>query len=222
MQLNKKIFVISGPYGSGKSEFCLNFAYYLKAQTNNKIYIADYDVINPYFRSRELASTLIKDDIHVLGNNHQNEIGQDMPAIAGNISQAIFEDAYLIIDLAGDINGIKPLSLIYQNFKDNYEMLVVINVMREITNDERRIVDFINQLQSQCQLKISGLINNANLISESDLDMTLRGEQILEKVSSQLNLNVFCSITNKNIEGTEKLKYPHFTFDQLYLRKTWM
>ena len=48
----KRITLIVGHYGSGKTEFSVNHVINLKKQYD-KVAILDMDIANPYFRSRE-------------------------------------------------------------------------------------------------------------------------------------------------------------------------
>ena len=47
----KKIYVMIGNYGSGKSELALNFAF--KAAETGKTELIDLDLVNTYFRLTE-------------------------------------------------------------------------------------------------------------------------------------------------------------------------
>ena len=75
MKKNNRVTIICGHYGAGKTTFSINYAIYLRKQTEKPIYIADLDVVNPYFRSREHAQNLkdkdiIKQDICTTSRNH--------------------------------------------------------------------------------------------------------------------------------------------------------
>ena len=52
MLKDKRIRIIIGHYGSGKSEFSINYAVKL-AEMGRKVTLADIDIVNMYFRSRE-------------------------------------------------------------------------------------------------------------------------------------------------------------------------
>ena len=54
----KRITIISGHYGSGKTNIAVNMAYDLKKQKENTA-IADLDIVNPYFRTLDSAVTYI-------------------------------------------------------------------------------------------------------------------------------------------------------------------
>ncbi|HPY94550.1 MAG TPA: hypothetical protein PLR12_03915, partial [Clostridia bacterium] len=54
---DKRLFVILGPFGTGKTEISLNLALALAAQ-GRQAALADLDLVNPYFRSREKEEVL--------------------------------------------------------------------------------------------------------------------------------------------------------------------
>ena len=52
-----RVTIITGHYGTGKTEFAVNLALAL-ASDGEQVMVADLDVVNPYFRSRERRATL--------------------------------------------------------------------------------------------------------------------------------------------------------------------
>ncbi len=57
MLSDNRIRLIVGHYGSGKTEFAVNYTMKL-AELGRKTAIADMDIVNPYFRSREKAQMM--------------------------------------------------------------------------------------------------------------------------------------------------------------------
>lgn len=47
-----RISIITGHYGTGKTEFAVNLAMAMAAE-GQPVMMADLDIVNPYFRSRE-------------------------------------------------------------------------------------------------------------------------------------------------------------------------
>ena len=52
-----RITIITGHYGTGKTEFAVNLALAL-ARERPRVMLADLDIVNPYFRSRERRDLL--------------------------------------------------------------------------------------------------------------------------------------------------------------------
>ena len=68
MEKDKRITIITGHYGSGKTEFALNYALACHEQGESVI-LADMDIVNTYFRSRERSVQLEKLGISVLSSS---------------------------------------------------------------------------------------------------------------------------------------------------------
>lgn len=76
---SRKIWMVTGHYGSGKTEFSVNFAVALKKE-GRKVAVVDLDIVNPYFRSREQKKTLEDMGIRVASSNVAD--GIDLPALS--------------------------------------------------------------------------------------------------------------------------------------------
>ena len=80
---DKRIRVIIGHYGSGKTEFSVNYAINL-AKLGKRVALADLDVVNPYFRSREKFKFLR--DYGILAESSYTEgSSTDLPSISAAI-----------------------------------------------------------------------------------------------------------------------------------------
>lgn len=215
-----KIIIVTGQYGCGKTEFSLNLGIKLKSENIN-VAIADYDVINPYFRTREKAEYLNKMGIRVLGNTTDNTTGQDLPALSGNIFN--LEDTTTIIDLAGSENGINPLSLIKDSIK-NYEMLYIVNVFRPETMSLEENLKIISSLENKSGFKVTGIVNNSHLISETIEDHILEGNKVAEEISKSLSIPIKYTLIDEKFLNSPLLKCINsefLSFDSLKMRQQW-
>ena len=53
----KRITLFAGHYGSGKTNIAVNLAGHLK-KSRDRVAIADIDIVNPYFRTRDSKAEL--------------------------------------------------------------------------------------------------------------------------------------------------------------------
>ena len=53
----KRITVVTGHFGSGKTEFAINYALYLKS-LGLDVLIIDFDIVNPYYRTKDAEQLL--------------------------------------------------------------------------------------------------------------------------------------------------------------------
>lgn len=220
---NKRIILLCGEYGSGKTEFALHYALEL-AKNKVPVYIADLDVINVYFRAREQFSLFEKYGITLLGNDLGNNVSLDVPYISSNIYAPLSEpESYCIYDLAGGTAGIKVLSLINSKLKDDYEFWFVANIFRENTDSVLKIESYIKSIEEQSGLKVTGIINNTNLINETSAEDYMEGYKLILEVSMKMNIPLKYNFINRNVFNRldEELIGEMFIFDSLLMREFW-
>ena len=83
------IHIFVGHYGSGKTECAVNYAME-QARRGREVAMADLDIVNPYFRTREQAEMLGARGIRVVSSNFNNDWRVDIPGISSEI-QSFFE-----------------------------------------------------------------------------------------------------------------------------------
>ena len=76
---SKRITVFAGHYGSGKTNIAVNYALKLREKFD-KVNIADLDIVNPYFRSKDSEKYLEEKGIHLISSEYANS-NVDVPAI---------------------------------------------------------------------------------------------------------------------------------------------
>lgn len=212
----KKITVISGSYGSGKSEFSLNLAI-----NKNYKYLVDLDVINPYFRSRELEELLNKYQIKTIASPLKNARGSDLPFISSEAYLPFSVNEKTIIDLGGDVAGAKLMRQFEDLITDDVELLVCVNIYRESTQTVESIISSIRKLEGSSGLVAKGLINTSNLLKETTIEDILKGQEILLEVSKVLNIPIVYSALPYFLTKDSKLKGEVIPIN-LYLRPTWL
>ena len=100
---NARFLVITGNYGSGKTEISLNLAF--DAAREEKTTLVDLDIVNPYFRTGEKAEELKAAGVRVLMPTYAMTT-VDIPALPAEI-QSVFEvpSDRVIFDVGGDDDG---------------------------------------------------------------------------------------------------------------------
>lgn len=211
----KKVTFVFGHYGSGKSEFCINVGI-----KTNIDYLVDLDIINPYFRSREVFETLKNNNIEVISSSVKDSLGSDLPYISKDVFLPIINKSKVIYDLGGEV-GAKLLRQFSDINLEDCEMLLVCNLYREETSSVKSIIDTINRIESYSGVKITGLVNNTNLIKETTSNDIIYGQKILEEVSKILNVKIKYTCLSKHLKKQDEYLGEVIIMNG-YLRKEWM
>jgi len=179
---DKRVRMITGYYGSGKTEFALNYISKL-ATTSKRSAIADLDIVNVFFRSRERAKELEALGIEVISSSMTQD-SSDMPALSSKIVKPLRDKSYdYVMDLGGSEIGANVLGR-YQPDIDPEEVdfFMVVNVFRPETGTVDEICKQKELLEEKSGLKVTGFINNSNLIHETKMEHILEGDAILKEV----------------------------------------
>ena len=182
------IVAIVGNYGSGKTEVAINLAVNRK-RAGLDVRIADLDLVNPYFRTREAKNTLETLGINVI-LPPQEFLQADLPilspAIAGMIRQP---DGLTLLDVGGDDAGATVLAALGNAFAGlNVHMLQVVNPMRPNTATIEGCLKIKAEIEMASKLAVTGLIGNANLIDETGAEEIVDGYHFLLELSETSGL----------------------------------
>jgi hypothetical protein len=163
--MENKLFIIVGHYGSGKTEFSVNYAYKLHHE-GHPVAVADLDIVNPFFRSRLKKKQFEKDGIGIVSNYFGDDPYIDLPALSPEIQSFFINKARCnVVDVGGDPVGACALGR-YANLirRQPYEMWMVVNANRYKTRNLEEVIQFVREIEEASGLKINGLINNTHYL----------------------------------------------------------
>ncbi|HHW95206.1 MAG TPA: ATP-binding protein [Mogibacterium sp.] len=221
---NKRIKIITGHYGSGKTEFACNYAIELAKNSKKNVVLADLDIVNPYFRSRERADFLKKYGITVVSGLLGNEASIDIPAIGGIYSSIMDSDTQLILDVGGDQAGARVLKQYTSYFDEKDSLLMaVINANRPGTADVDSAINHIRAIEYEAGMKVAGLINNTHFLRDTKPQVVLEGHKLVKKVSDKINVPILYATILREYadELAQVLDVPVMPID-LIMRDRWM
>ena len=211
------IYIITGHYGSGKTEVAINLAL-----TLSRPYIVDLDIVNPFFRTKDAAAKLESRGVRVISLQFANT-NVDMPTFPPEVFAALQSGDDVVIDVGGDDDGAVVLGQFNAYFKEQpYEMLFVINERRPMTSAAAEVIEFIRAVEAVSRLKVTHLVNTANLKADTTEDDLLSGQQLVCEVSEITGIPVKCAAARRDIaEGLAgKLGVPIMPLD-LHLTLPW-
>jgi hypothetical protein len=182
------IVVIVGNYGSGKTEVSINLAVHRK-RAGIEVRIADLDLVNPYFRTREAKAPLANLGIDVVLPPEQY-LRADLPILSPLVAGMIRQPSELtLLDVGGDDVGATVLATLEDAFKDkSLSVLQVVNPMRPFTETIEDCLKIRAEIERASRLSINGLVGNANLIDETTPDHIYHGYDFVKTLSEQSGL----------------------------------
>lgn len=188
---DKRVIIIAGAYGSGKTEVAVNYAIGLATSQDQPVSIIDLDIVNPYFRSREAAFELEAQGVHVI-MPHNDMCHADMPIILPEIRAEIeHSDGKVIVDVGGDDVGSRVLSSMVDAFAPKgYEFLVVLNARRPFTSDVAGSLRMMRDIETSSRLKFTGIVSNTHLIGETTVAVVVEGYKLAEEVGRAAEIPV--------------------------------
>ena len=187
----KRLTLLCGHYGSGKTNVAVNLAFYLKEQYNNVV-VADLDIVNPYFRTKDSLEDFKARGIELICSEYANT-NVDIPALPANMYRLTAnKDITAVIDVGGDDRGAYALGRLVPEIKqeNNFGMLMVINGYRPLTPDAESTIEVMHEIEQACGLKFTGLVNNSNIGEETTVQNGLNSMVYANEVSKVSGLPV--------------------------------
>lgn len=220
---DKRIRIIIGHYGTGKSEFSVNYAIKL-AKMGKKVAIADLDIVNMYFRSREKAKEMEALGIKVIGSQI-NTPAAGVPSVSAEIYAPLQDESYnLVLDVGGDVVGARALGRYVDYFKEgNYDMFFILNANRTENQTVEKVIEYMTKIEDVSRAKITGIVNNTHLLKSTTVEDVLRGQELALKVQKETGIPIkYISVLNSVVPDLPKgLQGEIFPID-LIMRDEWM
>ncbi|MCQ2516556.1 MAG: hypothetical protein MJ094_06800 [Saccharofermentans sp.] len=204
---DKRLKIVIGAYGSGKSEVSVNLALSLKRENPSaKVLMADLDIVNPFYRSADAAKLLEENDIRLISPMYANS-NIDAPVLSGEVNVIFDDESYSgVYDIGGEDMGATILGSMRTKLElIDADLLMAVNVRRPFTSTVDEIIIMASELQAAAKMKITGFINNSNLLGETTLEDLKKGEEILKEVSSRTGIPVVLTTVMDGVLTEEEL-----------------
>jgi hypothetical protein len=216
--MDSRIRVFTGHFGSGKTEIALNYALKLNDE-GKKVVIADLDIVNPYFCTRDEKELLENKGIRVVATPKEYS-NAELGTIPLN-TVSVFDDksSEVVLDVGGDEQGSVALGQFNRFFNlEAYDMYFVINTARPSTSNTEDIIEYIKEIERASRLKVKYLINNSNLSFETEIRHITNGQEIIREVSAKTGLPIRYTVVREDLID----KLPEQMDGELLPIKTYM
>ena len=189
----KKVYVLIGNYGSGKTELALNFAF-RAAEEGKRTELLDLDMVNTYFRLTERGKLTEMKEIRLVSPNFACA-GIETLSVPAEVASAFAMDwDTVVFDVGGDAVGATAIGRYHQDFMElepgALEVLNVINVRRPLAGTVERILKLQDEMQLHSRLRITGLVNNTNLAGMTTEAELRDGYEIIREASERSGIPV--------------------------------
>lgn len=214
----KRIYILAGHYGSGKTNVAVNLALKIK-QDGLNVKIADLDIVNPYFRTKDSLKELTDAGIQLISPAFANT-NVDLPALPQEAYSLVQQkNFYAVLDVGGDDRGAYALGRYapYIKEENNYEMCFVFNCYRPLTRTAEEAIEVMKEIEFACKIPFTAIINNSNIGNDTDADTIFASLKETEKLSELTGLPVIYTTVrddiNVSVENKLTLKLQEKYFD---------
>ena len=187
----KRLTLFAGHYGSGKTNIAVNYAISM-AQEGKSVCIADLDIVNPYFRTKDSADRLAEAGVTLISPQFANT-NVDLPALPAEAYRLVQDKSiYGVMDIGGDDRGAYALGRYVPAIKaeNDYHMVFVANCYRPLTPTAEEALEVMREIEAACSLSFTAIINNSNLGPETTAETLLDSLDFIQKLSDLSGLPV--------------------------------
>ena len=191
---HKRLTLFAGHYGSGKTNIAVNYALRLAGE-GKQVCIADLDIVNPYFRTKDSAAVLEQAGVHLISPQFANT-NVDLPALPAEAYRLVADKSvYGIMDIGGDDRGAYALGRYVPAIleENDYRMVFIANSYRPLTRTPEEALEVMREIEAACGLAFTDIINNSNLASETTAETVLNSVSYVEELSRISGLPIFAT-----------------------------
>ncbi len=204
---DNRLKIIIGAYGSGKSEISVNLALKMRKENpSDKVLLADLDIVNPFYRSSDANKVLEENDIRLISPMYANS-NVDAPVLSGEVYVIFDDDSYRgVFDIGGEDMGATILGSMKTRLDNtDAELIMAVNTRRPFTSTADEIIIMASELQEASKMKITGFINNTNILEQTTPSDILEGEKILLEVSQKTGIPLVRTTVMEGVMSKEEI-----------------
>lgn len=186
---DRRVTVVVGPYGSGKSEIALNGA--LACPEGGRVALLDLDLVKPFLRARGAREWLHARGVEVVAPTGENAFA-DLPILLPQVRTLLRDPAARIIaDVGGDEVGSRVLGSLADAFPEaEADLLLVLNFRRPFAETVDQAVTMARGIEAASRLRLTGVVSNTHLKQETTPDVVREGYELAGRAAARLGIPV--------------------------------
>ena len=204
---NDRLIMVVGTYGSGKTEVAVNLAIQL-AVDGRRVQLADLDIVNPYFRSREARRLMEEHGVRVVIPPGAQAFA-DLPIILPEIQGMLHPPpgTVTLFDVGGDDAGAKVLSSLRPAIGRRPLRIVAGHQLQAPLHGHAGRVprDAACRSRRPRGCTVTGLLVNSHLIEHTTAQTVLEGWRLALEVSQRSGRPVRCVAVMEEVAGDPAL-----------------
>ncbi len=220
--LNKRIVIFAGHYGSGKTNIAVNHALYLKENGFSKTVIADLDIVNPYFRTKDAKELFNEKGIRLISPEYAGT-NVDLPSLPAE-AYSIIDDKTLnaVIDLGGDDRGALAMGRYREEIlkENNFEMFFVLNMYRPLTRTVDDAILVMREIEDASKMKFTAIINNSNLGDLTTKEDILSSVKFADELSEKTSLPIAMTTVKDTLFNEVRTSVKNAVPIKLYIKQS--
>lgn len=206
---HKRVTLFAGHYGSGKTNIAVNYALLLSRE-GKKAAIADLDIVNPYFRTKDSAAELQAAGVDLISPQFANS-NVDLPALPAEAYRLVEDRSlFAVMDIGGDDRGAYALGR-YAPFileEGDHRMAYVANPYRPLTHTPEEALEVMREIEAAGGLPFTAIVNNANLAHETTPETVLEAIPYMEKLSGLSGLPIWMTTAEEHVAAELEGRIP--------------
>lgn len=213
-----RISIVTGHYGSGKTNFAVNLALFLRKQ-HDRVAVVDLDIVNPYFRTADFSDLFSENDIQIIAPIYANT-NLDIPALPATIHRVFDDpDIHVVIDVGGDDAGAIALGQYAPKIKaSDYGMFYVINEKRYLTKSPAQAVELLREMEAVSRVSATAIVNNTNLGELTTRELVLKSADYAKAVCAETGLPLLCHCMEEKFVLDDG---PEIMPIRIFVKKPW-
>ncbi len=210
MLSDKRITILCGHYGTGKTNVAVNLALAMAGE-GQPVTVADLDIVNPYFRTLDSADAFEEAGIRLICSRFANS-NVDIPSLPPDL-YAITDDKSrrAVVDVGGDDSGAMVLGRLAPAIlaEDDYAMWLVVNRYRPLTPDIPSTVEVLREIEAAAGLRFTGIVNNSNLGDATTADVVLKTVDYANELAAATGLPLVATTVKQSLYTELEGQIPH-------------